>query len=121
MLVSALEPLSSASFCSCWPFLLSSKMATTILPLELIDKCIGSKIHIIMKQSKEFVGTLLGFDEFVSIQPTYPMGLMMVCMLLSCVIIFVSCFVSFECSWPLWARLVDLNANDLVLEDVTEL
>ena len=45
-------------------------MATTILPLELIDKCIGSKIHIIMKQSKEFVGTLLGFDEFVSIQPT---------------------------------------------------
>ena len=43
-------------------------MATTILPLELIDKCIGSKLHIIMKQSKEFVGTLLGFDEFVSIQ-----------------------------------------------------
>jgi U6 snRNA-associated Sm-like protein LSm5 len=41
-------------------------MATTILPLELIDKCIGSRIHIIMKKDKEFVGTLLGFDEFVS-------------------------------------------------------
>ena len=43
-------------------------MATTILPLELLDKCIGSKIHIIMKHDKEFVGTLLGFDEFVSIR-----------------------------------------------------
>jgi hypothetical protein len=47
-------------------------MATTILPLELIDKCIGSKLHVIMKHSKEFVGTLLGFDEFVSIQHRYP-------------------------------------------------
>lgn len=34
--------------------------------LELIDKCIGSKIHIIMKTDKELVGTLLGFDDFVS-------------------------------------------------------
>lgn len=34
---------------------------------ELIDKCIGSKIHIIMKSDKEIVGTLLGFDDFVSI------------------------------------------------------
>ncbi|UXI22621.1 hypothetical protein NH340_JMT08564 [Sarcoptes scabiei] len=39
---------------------------STILPLELIDKCIGSKIHIIMKNDKEIVGTLLGFDDFVS-------------------------------------------------------
>ena len=46
-------------------------MATTILPLELLDKCIGSKIHIIMKHEKEFVGTLLGFDEFVSIRSTW--------------------------------------------------
>jgi len=34
--------------------------------VELIDKCIGSKIWIILKSKKEFVGTLLGFDEYVS-------------------------------------------------------
>ena len=34
---------------------------------ELVDKCIGSRIHIIMKSDKEIVGTLLGFDDFVSI------------------------------------------------------
>lgn len=39
---------------------------STLLPLELIDKCIGSKIHIIMKNDKEIVGTLLGFDDFVN-------------------------------------------------------
>lgn len=37
------------------------------LPLELVDKCIGSRIHVIMKGEKEIVGTLLGFDDFVSI------------------------------------------------------
>ncbi|EDV26422.1 uncharacterized protein TRIADDRAFT_50007 [Trichoplax adhaerens] len=37
-----------------------------LLPLELIDKCIGSRIHIIMKSDKEVVGTLLGFDDFVN-------------------------------------------------------
>lgn len=39
---------------------------STLLPLELIDKCIGSKIHIVMKNDKEIVGTLLGFDDFVN-------------------------------------------------------
>lgn len=39
---------------------------STLLPLELIDKCIGSKIHIIMKNDEEIVGTLLGFDDFVN-------------------------------------------------------
>ncbi|KFM66979.1 U6 snRNA-associated Sm-like protein LSm5 [Stegodyphus dumicola] len=39
---------------------------STLLPLELIDKCIGSKIHIIMKNDIEIVGTLLGFDDFVN-------------------------------------------------------
>ena len=33
---------------------------------ELVDKCIGSRIHIIMKNDKEIVGTLLGFDDFVN-------------------------------------------------------
>jgi len=36
------------------------------LPLELIDKCIGSKIWIIMKGDKELVGILRGFDDYVN-------------------------------------------------------
>lgn len=33
---------------------------------ELIDRCIGSKIWVIMKNDREFSGTLLGFDDFVN-------------------------------------------------------
>ncbi|RMB97078.1 hypothetical protein DUI87_26361 [Hirundo rustica rustica] len=33
---------------------------------KLVDKCIGSRIHIVMKSDKEIVGTLLGFDDFVN-------------------------------------------------------
>jgi small nuclear ribonucleoprotein (snRNP)-like protein len=33
---------------------------------ELIDRCIGSRIWVIMKSDREFTGTLLGFDDFVS-------------------------------------------------------
>ncbi|XP_037077689.1 U6 snRNA-associated Sm-like protein LSm5 [Pollicipes pollicipes] len=40
--------------------------STQILPLELVDKCIGSRLHIIMKNDKEIVGTLCGFDDFVN-------------------------------------------------------
>lgn len=40
--------------------------ASQILPLELIDRCIGSSIWVIMKGNREFSGTLLGFDDFVS-------------------------------------------------------
>ncbi len=39
--------------------------ASEVLPLELMDKCIGSRIHVVMKSDKELVGTLLGFDEYV--------------------------------------------------------
>mmetsp|Transcript_12456 Transcript_12456/g.14320 ORF Transcript_12456/g.14320 Transcript_12456/m.14320 type:complete len:85 (-) Transcript_12456:393-647(-) len=38
----------------------------SVLPLELIDKCIGSRIWVIMKGDKEIVGTLTGFDDFVN-------------------------------------------------------
>lgn len=38
-----------------------------ILPLELVDKCIGSRIWVIMRGDKELVGTLRGFDDFVNI------------------------------------------------------
>ena len=45
------------------------KVELTIFLLftELIDKCIGSRIHIVMKSDKEIVGVLLGFDDYVSI------------------------------------------------------
>jgi U6 snRNA-associated Sm-like protein LSm5 len=41
-------------------------MATRILPLELIDKAIGSQIWILLRGTKEMVGTLRGFDDYVS-------------------------------------------------------
>ncbi|KAL7413965.1 hypothetical protein BDY24DRAFT_414664 [Mrakia frigida] len=41
-------------------------MASQILPLELIDRCIGSKIWVVMKGDREFVGTLTGFDDYVN-------------------------------------------------------
>jgi small nuclear ribonucleoprotein (snRNP)-like protein len=44
----------------------SSAAIVQLLPLELVDKCIGSKIHVIMKSDKEIVGTLLGFDDYVN-------------------------------------------------------
>ena len=33
---------------------------------ELIDRCIGSRIWVIMKTEREFTGILTGFDDFVS-------------------------------------------------------
>ncbi|KAF8320468.1 like-Sm ribonucleoprotein [Clavulina sp. PMI_390] len=41
-------------------------MASQVLPLELIDRCIGSQIWVVMKSDREFTGTLLGFDDFVN-------------------------------------------------------
>lgn len=41
--------------------------------LELLDKCIGSRLWIIMRSKKEFVGTLCGFDDFVSM-PSFFLG-----------------------------------------------
>mmetsp|Transcript_9082 Transcript_9082/g.15361 ORF Transcript_9082/g.15361 Transcript_9082/m.15361 type:complete len:84 (-) Transcript_9082:64-315(-) len=41
-------------------------MSSRLQPLELIDKCIGSRIWILMKGDKELVGTLRGFDEYVN-------------------------------------------------------
>jgi U6 snRNA-associated Sm-like protein LSm5 len=35
--------------------------------IEVVDKCIGSKLWIIMKGEKEFFGTLRGFDEYLNI------------------------------------------------------
>ncbi|KAK9449959.1 small nuclear ribonucleoprotein, variant [Limtongia smithiae] len=42
-------------------------MATSqLLPLELVDKCVGSKIWVVMKTDREFSGILRGFDDFVN-------------------------------------------------------
>jgi len=35
--------------------------------VELIDKCIGSRLWILMKANRELVGTLRGFDDYVNI------------------------------------------------------
>ena len=40
--------------------------SATLLPLELIDKCVGSHIHVVMKSSHEFTGLLQGFDDYVN-------------------------------------------------------
>ena len=44
----------------------AATMATRILPLELIDKAIGSQIWILMRGKTEIVGVLRGFDDYVS-------------------------------------------------------
>lgn len=48
------------------PTVTPSTTVVQLLPLELVDKCIGSKIHVIMKSDKEIVGILLGFDDYVN-------------------------------------------------------
>lgn len=59
--------------CSCTSYISTEPAASTRyegdddgIITELIDKCIGSRIHVIMKEGKEFGGILRGFDEFVS-------------------------------------------------------
>lgn len=49
----------------CPPFMICLILMSRGLS-ELIDKCIGSRIWVIMKSDREFTGTLLGFDDFVS-------------------------------------------------------
>ena len=39
---------------------------SALLPLELVDKCIGSVIWVLMKGDKEITGTLKGYDDFVN-------------------------------------------------------
>lgn len=40
--------------------------STRLLPLEVIDQAIGSKIWILLRGQKEVVGVLRGFDDYVS-------------------------------------------------------
>lgn len=41
-------------------------MAAKVMPLEVLDKCIGSRIWVIMKGDQELVGTLRSFDDYVN-------------------------------------------------------
>jgi LSM domain len=67
-------PTTTATVPTAASALATSATATTtvkrILPLELIDKAIGSQIWILMRGTKEIVGTLRGFDDYVSMH--YP-------------------------------------------------
>lgn len=43
-------------------------LGTSLLTcIELIDKCIGSQVWIVMKDGREFVGQLCGFDDYVNV------------------------------------------------------
>ncbi len=37
----------------------------SVQPLQVLDKCIGERVWIIMNNNKEFVGRLNGFDEYM--------------------------------------------------------
>ncbi|EDO07317.1 putative snRNP Sm-like protein [Babesia bovis T2Bo] len=37
------------------------------LPLALVDKCLGTKVWIIMKGEKEITGVLRGFDDYMNV------------------------------------------------------
>jgi len=37
-----------------------------IVCVELVDKCVGARLWVIMKGEKELIGTLMGFDKYVS-------------------------------------------------------
>jgi U6 snRNA-associated Sm-like protein LSm5 len=43
-----------------------SGVVPQLLPLELVARCIGSQLWVIMRGDRELVGTLRGFDEFVN-------------------------------------------------------
>jgi len=38
-----------------------------VLPLAVIDQCVGGRVLVVMKSNKEVEGTLLGLDEFVNL------------------------------------------------------
>lgn len=40
---------------------------SAILPLEVIDRAIGTEIKILLTNNREFTGKLVGFDDFVNV------------------------------------------------------
>jgi len=39
---------------------------SVIMPSELVDKCVGSVIWVLLKGDRELIGTLRGFDVYVN-------------------------------------------------------
>lgn len=37
-----------------------------VLPAELVDRCVGSTVWVILRSERELVGTLRGFDAYVN-------------------------------------------------------
>lgn len=44
----------------------SSEIIPSVLPLEVLDRSIGTQVRILLTNNKEFVGKLVGFDDFVN-------------------------------------------------------
>ncbi|WPK23555.1 hypothetical protein PUMCH_000796 [Australozyma saopauloensis] len=38
----------------------------SVMPLEVLDRSIGTQVRILLTNNKEFVGKLVGFDDFVN-------------------------------------------------------
>lgn len=38
----------------------------SVMPLEVLDRSIGSQVRILLTNNKEFTGKLVGFDDFVN-------------------------------------------------------
>ena len=38
-----------------------------MLPLDLVQKCVDNEVFVIMKDEREFMGVLKGFDDFINI------------------------------------------------------
>lgn len=45
----------------------ASTEVQVVLPLEIIDRCVGQQIKVLLTHNKEFHGKLVGFDDFVNI------------------------------------------------------
>lgn len=41
--------------------------ATAVSPLELVNKWVGARISVLMRNDVEFIGTLKGFDDYVNL------------------------------------------------------
>lgn len=39
---------------------------SSVMPLEVLDRSIGSLVRILLTNNKEFSGKLVGFDDFVN-------------------------------------------------------
>lgn len=44
----------------------SAVASSKVMPQEMIDQAVGSRVWIVMRNEREFAGTLCGFDEYVN-------------------------------------------------------